>query len=181
MGGYGTPPLPRDGRARGSRMFIRSRKSIIHDSAEYALKELYFITICVFQKSCRLGEIVNSNVKTYDTGDRIVLVINQMNRMFHIEVISEYIVMPNHFHMIVDMGVLNQDKEEKVKTITDIVRDFKSYTTHEFNQTHPDIQIPLWQRGYYDHRIRNDEDYKMIKEYIRNNPVKWTADRFYHE
>ena len=37
----------------------------------------------------------------------------------------------------------------------------------------------LWQPNYYDHIIRNDEEYMKIKEYIQDNPSKWKDDRFY--
>ena len=36
-----------------------------------------------------------------------------------------------------------------------------------------------WQHDYYDHIIRNDEDYKRIKNYIRDNPKNWKDDRFF--
>lgn len=31
----------------------------------------------------------------------------------------------------------------------------------------------LWQKSYYDHVIRNQQDYNEIREYIENNPTKW--------
>jgi REP element-mobilizing transposase RayT len=39
--------------------------------------------------------------------------------------------------------------------------------------------MPLWQRGYYDHRIRNDEELRKIKDYIKENPKRWAIDKFY--
>ena len=37
----------------------------------------------------------------------------------------------------------------------------------------------LWQRGYYDHIIRDQLDYDTIWRYIDENPAKWHLDRFY--
>ena len=37
----------------------------------------------------------------------------------------------------------------------------------------------LWQRGYYDHVIRNEEDYLAVWQYIETNPVKWELDQYY--
>ena len=34
----------------------------------------------------------------------------------------------------------------------------------------------LFQRSYYDHVIRNQQDYDEIWEYIENNPRKWILD-----
>ena len=39
----------------------------------------------------------------------------------------------------------------------------------------------VWQRNYFDHIIRSDEDYLRIAEYIYNNPGKWEEDRFYNK
>ena len=36
-----------------------------------------------------------------------------------------------------------------------------------------------WQNNYNDHVIRNDTEYKRIKQYIKNNPLNWKDDKFY--
>jgi REP element-mobilizing transposase RayT len=36
--------------------------------------------------------------------------------------------------------------------------------------------VPLWQRNYYDHIIRNEEEHKRIFSYIETNPLNWTDD-----
>ena len=36
---------------------------------------------------------------------------------------------------------------------------------------------PLWQRNYYEHVIRNENELYRITEYIQNNPLKWDLDR----
>jgi REP element-mobilizing transposase RayT len=38
-------------------------------------------------------------------------------------------------------------------------------------------QIPFWQRGYYEHVIRNEKEFNEIGEYILGNPLKWELDR----
>lgn len=35
----------------------------------------------------------------------------------------------------------------------------------------------VWQRNYYEHVIRNDDELKRIREYIINNPAQWDLDR----
>ena len=37
----------------------------------------------------------------------------------------------------------------------------------------------VWQRGYYDHVIRNREDYEAIAKYIEENPLRWEIDRLF--
>lgn len=41
--------------------------------------------------------------------------------------------------------------------------------------------IPVWQRGYYDHVIRNQEDYVVLAQYIQTNPLRWKMDKLYVE
>ena len=41
--------------------------------------------------------------------------------------------------------------------------------------------IPVWQRGFHDHVIRNQADYDMIAKYISENPVRWELDKLYFE
>ena len=50
--------------------------------------------------------------------------------------------------------------------ISNIVRSIKTLTTKEIGK-------PIFQRSYYDHIIRNQEDYNEVWEYIENNPAKW--------
>ena len=39
----------------------------------------------------------------------------------------------------------------------------------------------LWQRGYYDHIVRSENDFLRIWTYIDNNPLRWELDRYYTE
>ncbi|MBR2333931.1 MAG: hypothetical protein IKA59_01140, partial [Clostridia bacterium] len=39
----------------------------------------------------------------------------------------------------------------------------------------------VWQRGFYDHVIRNQQDYDEITKYIQENPYKWNLDSLYNE
>jgi len=53
-----------------------------------------------------------------------------------------------------------------------IINAFKSLTSRK-------IGTSIWQRGYHDHIIRNDESYRKIYQYIEQNPTKWKQDRYY--
>lgn len=41
------------------------------------------------------------------------------------------------------------------------------------------IGVPLWQKSFHDHIIRNEDDYRAIWNYIDTNPFLWTEDCFY--
>jgi REP element-mobilizing transposase RayT len=36
----------------------------------------------------------------------------------------------------------------------------------------------IWQRNYFEHIIRNDLALNRIRQYIRDNPVRWACDRY---
>ncbi|GAB5410257.1 MAG: transposase [Balneolaceae bacterium] len=60
--------------------------------------------------------------------------------------------------------------------LASIVRGFKIGVTKNARKIRPDFK---WQPRFHDHIIRNEESFQRISEYIRNNPVKWTDDKFY--
>ena len=45
----------------------------------------------------------------------------------------------------------------------------------------PSFDKQIWQRSFYDHVIRNRDDYNEIYKYIYENPMKWQFDRLYAE
>ena len=57
-------------------------------------------------------------------------------------------------------------------TISTVMQQMKGYVTKH-------IGFPVWQKLFFDHIIRNEQDYLDICEYIDNNPAKWQQDRFY--
>ena len=38
---------------------------------------------------------------------------------------------------------------------------------------------PIWQGNYYEHIIRDEDEYWRIVEYIRNNPIRWSEDTYF--
>jgi putative transposase len=58
-------------------------------------------------------------------------------------------------------------------SIPAIVRSFKSAAAKRIRETLGKPQLELWQRGYYEHIIRDEEDFQSTCEYIRLNPARW--------
>ena len=61
-------------------------------------------------------------------------------------------------------------------TVPTIIRGYKSSVTKQINILRNKPRIPVWQRNYYEHIIRNENDLILIREYIINNPLKWDLD-----
>jgi len=53
---------------------------------------------------------------------------------------------------------------------------FKSIVTKRINTLRDTPAMPVWQRNYWEHIIRNENELKRICEYIINNPIHWDAD-----
>jgi len=103
--------------------------------------------------------------------------------------LDHFICMPNHVHGIIVIypkinnvvGVQNfeplQNKYQHIipQLIESIVRGFKSGVT-KWCRKNTEIQS-VWQRNYYEHVIRSEEDLNKIRRYIINNPPKWEYDQ----
>lgn len=69
-------------------------------------------------------------------------------------------------------------------TVGDIIRVFKSLTMGEYIKNvkagkFPPFEKMIWQRNYYEHIIRDDDDLDRIREYIINNPINWEIDELF--
>ncbi len=49
------------------------------------------------------------------------------------------------------------------------VKDFKQRTAYAYRRTHASV---LWQKSYYDHVLRTEEDVRKVARYIVANPVR---------
>jgi REP element-mobilizing transposase RayT len=106
--------------------------------------------------------------------------------------LDSFIVMPNHIH-----GIIFIDKELKIvgatlavargragaspaPTLGNIVGAYKSLCVNRWlkyiKDNGLDIRGVFWQRNYYEHIIRDENELNMIREYIVFNPFKWSSD-----
>jgi REP element-mobilizing transposase RayT len=74
-----------------------------------------------------------------------------------------YTLMPDHLHVLLSTG-------DSGRAVEDWLRDFKSYTTHEYRKRSSAKQ--LWQRSAYDHVCRAGETAERVLAYIIDNPVR---------
>ena len=99
-----------------------------------------------------------------------------------------FVVMPNHFHGIVflrgdgdsrrgDRPVAPTTKHgPQPKSIGALIAGFKSTVTKRINESRQTPGMMVWQRNYYEHILRDDDDLNRIREYIINNPARWAED-----
>jgi len=69
----------------------------------------------------------------------------------------------------------------KQNSLSEIIRQFKTFSARRINQIRNTPGVPVWHRDYYEHIIRNRESYDQIVEYIQNNPMMWKMDKLFVE
>lgn len=152
-----------------------TRKNIRLKEYNYAQNGYYFITICTRNRKCILSTIENYNECRGDhwssviynkltlIGKTVEKYIKEMKIIYKNIDIDEYIIMPNHIHIIL---IINE--KQKV-TISQMIQQLKGIISKELKQS-------IWQKLFYEHIIRCEKEYLQIKQYIQNNPYNWEDD-----
>ena len=152
---------------------------------DYSLNGAYFVTICTndrntyFEKYPNLQKVIHS-------------FWNNLKIKFPVIELDEFVVMPNHVHGIIFI-VGGDDVKDDVSThkftsqmprqqrqtmlLSKVVGYFKMNTAKQINGILNRSGQSFWQRSYYEHVIRNEEELLRIRKYILNNPLKWEMDR----
>ncbi len=165
---------------------IPRRKIIRLNEYDYSQEGSYFITVCAQGRKCLFGHVVNDEVQLNAIGEMVVCQwVELVNRFSHIS-LDEYIVMPNHLHGIIHIGVVERATTSVAPTIGYIVGAFKSITTLEYMKgialyNWPAFQKKIWQRNYYEHVIRSEESLEEIRDYVVNNASNWEKDELFSE
>jgi len=82
---------------------IHHRKSIRLKGYDYSQAGLYFITICVQDRTCLFGDVVNGEMILNDAGRMVENEWLKLPQRFTIIKLHEFVVMPNHFHSIMEI------------------------------------------------------------------------------
>ena len=185
---------------------MHHRRSIRLKGYDYSQAGAYFVTIVAWQREMLFGEIVdrvmNLNRHGYIVRDAW---FDLKNHYRHVE-LGEFVIMPNHVHGIVvlvddgrggssSLGGINLSDETHAGTDTlpinqtrpyvkpnprhglpEIIRAFKSFSAKRINRLRCTDGIPVWQRNYYEHIIRNEREMDNIAKYIETNPLRWNED-----
>ena len=67
--------------------------------------------------------------------------------------------------------------QDKRSLLSKAVGFLKMNSSKQIHMIYPDLTV--WQRSYYEHIIRNEQDYREIWKYIEGNPGKWAEDMYY--
>ena len=134
---------------------------------DYSSKGAYFITICTKDRRKILSSIVGHDAHIVP---KIILTRTGKTVQYYLDRIDDidcYVIMPNHIHLIIIKNECSR---------TDITKDIRSLKTMVTKQ----IGYSIWQTGYYDHIIRDEQDYLIKRQYIEENVIKWWDDEYYN-
>ena len=143
---------------------------------DYSTGGAYFVTICTQDRKKILSTIVGGgahdapNVALTDIGKIVQKQIINSNRIPGITV-DKFVIMPDHIHLIVLVNETATKGTSRAPSPTNAVIPHLVSTFKRF--CHRDVGEKIFQRSYYDHVIRNQQDYNEVWEYIENNPRKW--------
>jgi len=180
------------------------RRSIRLKGYDYAHAGAYFVTICTQDRECLFGGIIAGEMRLNDAGHMVYRIWNDLSVKYLGIETDEFVVMPNHVHgIIVIVGAgpcacpgiharpesctaqpqtgQPQGVAPTTLSLPEIVHRFKSFTTAEYRngvryKNWSPFNGKLWQRNYYEHVIRNEDEMDRIRQYIIENPLKWAED-----
>ena len=149
-------------------MDFAARKSYRIKDFDYDQNGSYFITVCIRDRKQILSKINSSGDRNEIRYELLHLgkiadkTIREMNATYEYLSVDHYVIMPDHVHFLLSI----HGQPQTSAAIARFVGSFKRFCNKEYGKN-------PWQSRYYDHVIRNQQDYNETWEYIDNNPAKW--------
>ena len=148
---------------------------------------VYFITICTLKHIHYFGEIINHEMRLSTLGEYAQTCWKTIRMHFpHVET-PLFVIMPNHIHGILIIKDPLVDKKEtsghislnefgpQSLNLASVIRGFKAGVTKYAKINGITF---AWQPRFYDHIIRNLEEWNLIATYIENNVGRWDMDKY---
>jgi REP element-mobilizing transposase RayT len=166
----------------------QGRRSIRLQGYDYTQSGAYFITIVTYHREPLFGGIVNGEMQLSAMGRIADEHWRAIPEHFPNVELGAYVVMPNHVHGIIinngSRGTIYRAPTEQFQkpvtgSIPTIIRTYKASVTRRIQKEvyGLDVSSPnVWQRNYYEHIIRSDEDHHRIHLYIESNIDNWVND-----
>jgi len=113
----------------------------------------YFLTICAAGRA-----------RLFVTDEAVSLVLLELSRTSADEhfAVTAYCFMPDHVHVLIEGTREDADFQR-------LVRVFKQRSSYHWKRR---MTGDLWQRSYFEHVLRDDEDTFHVARYILDNPVR---------
>jgi putative transposase len=162
------------------------RRSIRLKDYDYTRAGAYFVTILARDRRNMFGEVVDSQVRINTNGNAVAETWQWLATQYPYVELDAWVVMPNHFHGVIIIGDGRGGSRTaltgtdaifgKRKPLGRIIGAFKTVSTQRINALNGTPGAIVWQRNYYEHIIRDREDWGRVREYIATNPANWDQD-----
>ena len=162
---------------------LPKRKDTRLKGFDYSKTGAYFLTVCTQKRKNILWAIVVEGSplpRLSPYGEIVDRWIQKIPEKYSEVSVDCYVIMPNHIHILLSI-VNDRGREKTSSTVDTIIGWLKYQTTKEINKFRGTAGDKIFQRSFYDHIIRNREDYYDICRYIYENPTRWYYDKLYSE
>ncbi len=161
-------------------MSLPQRKTIRLREYDYGTPGYYFVTVCTHNRQSVFGRITDGAngsvggdlrvappmVELSNIGAMVERTLCDLTRYIPTARVDTHCVMPDHIHMIIELTGGHGGPP-----LHAVVGRIKSYTQHLYQKGGAAFGTKLWQRGYYEHIVRNEQELNEIRQYIQNNPL----------
>jgi REP element-mobilizing transposase RayT len=170
----------------------KNRRTVRLHEYDYTRAGAYFVTICAKDRECSFGNIERGIFAPSSMGEIVAECWGVLPRHFdHIET-DAFIVMPNHIHGILvfresgtGRGTIYRAPtprrfgEGQANSLATVIGNFKAAVTRKVRAKQDASRAAIWQRNYYEHIVRDEDDLNRIRRYIIDNPARWAEDEYY--
>ena len=139
---------------------------------DYTSAGFYFITLCVQDRLRLLGGVVAGEMRLSPAGELVQQRYQEMPQRYPDIELDGLMVMPDHVHAIVSFGGDGQSLPKVIHWIKS--RTTADYTVGVRTAGWPAFHGRLWQSGFYDRIIRDDKELNAVREYVMQNPLRWS-------
>jgi len=166
-----------------------NRRSIRLQEYDYAQPGGYFVTICTHDHKCLFGDVIDSEMRLNELGG---IAHAEWRRTAEIRseiALDAFVIMPNHMHAVVFIADDPPTSSAAAlprtlrgtghRSLSALVAGFKAATTRRANALRRRPIVPFWQRNYYEHIVRNEQDLERIRQYVADNPARWSEDGYH--
>jgi putative transposase len=175
----------------------RDRRTIRLPGYDYGWAATYFVTICTRDRAHVFGDVDRGVVRLNPFGRIAASEWRRIGRHRPGVALDVWVIMPNHLHGVVtvsgnrtppeDIALLAWRESHRrfpyprgirrgrnCGTLGAIVGSYKSATSRRINLLRGAPGTIVWQRGYYEHIVAGSEALERIRQYITNNPARWS-------
>jgi len=159
-------------------MELPKRKQNRLTEYDYSTANAYFITVCTNNRKNLLWKDVGKsidrpeNIPLTNLGMTVKQVIHDIPKHYPAITVDHAVVMPNHIHLLLQINTDTDGRPLAAPTISTVINQTKGVVSKKAG-------FSIWQKGFYDHVIRSEQDYLDTWNYIEGNPSKWAEDKLY--